>query len=234
MGTGTNQVSTTTNQPFSAFPTNYTNLPTVSFVVPNLTNGMHDGSGNTAIAAGDNWYNTYMAPYVQWARTHNSLFILTFDEDDNLHNQIPTIFSGQMVVQGQYATSMNHYNLLRTIEDMYGLTPHPGAAATSTWFMDAGITDSEPSCHKVMKMRYHFRFIPIRWKEMLLWWLTSKKKCEWEIKLWASPEVWFIQMTGITTSRQTWNQSATLIYKSSKRNVLPWNEWMANDLHGDL
>ncbi|HNP98686.1 MAG TPA: fibronectin type III domain-containing protein [Bacteroidia bacterium] len=132
MGTGTNQVSTTTNQPFSAFPTNYANLPTVSFVVPNLTNGMHDGSGNTAIAAGDNWYNTYMAPYVQWARTHNSLFILTFDEDDNLHNnQIPTIFSGQMVVQGQYATSMNHYNLLRTIEDMYGLT-HSGAAATST------------------------------------------------------------------------------------------------------
>ena len=72
-----------------------------------------------------------MEPYVQWARTHNSLFILTFDEDDNLHsNQIPTIFSGQMVVQGQYNTGINHYNVLRTIEDMYGLV-HSGAAASA-------------------------------------------------------------------------------------------------------
>ena len=93
---------------------------------------MHDGGGNTAITTGDNWYYTYMEPYVQWARTHNSLFILTFDEDDNLHsNQIPTIFSGQMVVQGQYNTGINHYNVLRTIEDMYGLV-HSGAAASAT------------------------------------------------------------------------------------------------------
>ena len=132
MGSGTNQLSTATNQPFTAFPGNYANLPTVSYVVPNLTNGMHDGTGNTAITTGDNWYNTYMAPYVQWARTHNSLFILTFDEDDNFHsNHIPTIFSGQMVVQGQYSTGINHYNILRTIEDMYGLA-HSGAAASNT------------------------------------------------------------------------------------------------------
>ncbi|MBP6649972.1 MAG: T9SS type A sorting domain-containing protein, partial [Bacteroidia bacterium] len=132
MGSGTNQVSSTLNQPYTAFPTNYSNLPTVSFVVPDLVNGMHDGTGNTAIATGDNWYFTHMEPYVQWARTHNSLFILTFDEDDNLHsNQIPTIFSGQMVVQGQYNTGINHYNVLRTIEDMYGLV-HSGAAASAT------------------------------------------------------------------------------------------------------
>lgn len=131
MGTGTNQVSSSLNQPYTAFPTNYANLPTVSYVVPNLINGMHDGSGNTAITTGDNWYYTNMYPYVQWARTHNSLFILTFDEDDNISgNRIPTIFSGQMVSQGQFATSINHYNVLRTIEDMYGLT-HSGAAATA-------------------------------------------------------------------------------------------------------
>ncbi|HRH65760.1 MAG TPA: fibronectin type III domain-containing protein [Bacteroidia bacterium] len=132
MGNGTNQVSTSTNQPYTAFPSNYSNLPTVSFVVPNLTNGMHDGTGNSAITAGDNWYHTYMEPYVQWARTHNSLFILTFDEDDSGHNnQIPTIFSGQMVAQGHYSTGINHHNILRTIEDMYGLT-HSGAAASAT------------------------------------------------------------------------------------------------------
>lgn len=155
MGNGTNQLSTATNQPFTAFPGNYANLPTVSYVVPNLTNGMHDGTGNTAISAGDNWFNTYMMPYVQWARTHNSLFILTFDEDDNLHsNHIPTIFSGQMVVQGQYATGINHFNVLRTIEDMYGLT-HSGAAASNspihgcwtTGFRN-GIVNSESNIEK--------------------------------------------------------------------------------------
>ncbi|MEP6596615.1 MAG: alkaline phosphatase family protein, partial [Ginsengibacter sp.] len=42
MGTGTNQIPTTTNQPFTAFPTNYNNLPSVSFVIPNLCSDGHD------------------------------------------------------------------------------------------------------------------------------------------------------------------------------------------------
>ncbi len=36
MGTGTNQVPGTTNQPFTAFPSDFTKLPTISFVVPSL------------------------------------------------------------------------------------------------------------------------------------------------------------------------------------------------------
>ncbi len=126
MGTGTNQISSTLNQPFTAFPTNYSTLPTVSFVIPNLDNDMHDGT----IATGDTWFHNNLDAYVQWAKTHNSLFILIYDEDDgNYSNRIPMIFTGPMVKSGTVATTYNLYNVLRTLEDMYG-TSHAGNAAS--------------------------------------------------------------------------------------------------------
>jgi uncharacterized protein (DUF1501 family) len=52
-------------------------LPTVSFVVPNLANDMHDGS----VGAADNWLKTNIGSYATWAMSHNSLLIVTWDED---------------------------------------------------------------------------------------------------------------------------------------------------------
>ncbi len=119
MGKGINQIPFTTNQPFTAFPIDYSKLPTVSIIIPNLNNDMHDGS----ISTGDNWLKEHLNNYVQWAKVRNSLFILTFDEDDNNHNNhIVTIFTGEMVKKGQYSDKIIHYNILRTIEDMYGLS----------------------------------------------------------------------------------------------------------------
>jgi len=113
------------NQPFSAFPADYAQLPTVSFVVPDQRNDMHDGS----IAQGDVWLQKNLEQYAQWAMRHNSLLIVTFDEDDGSEgNRIATIFVGQRVKPGQYKQRINHYNLLRTVEDMYGL-PYLGASA---------------------------------------------------------------------------------------------------------
>jgi hypothetical protein len=128
MGTGTNQVSSLLNQPFTAFPSDFTQLPTVSFVVPDLDYDMHDGT----IAAGDTWFHNNLDAYVQWAKTHNSLFILIYDEDDgNYSNRIPMIFTGPMVKSGTVSTTYNHYNVLRTIEDIYGTT-HAGNAASAS------------------------------------------------------------------------------------------------------
>ncbi|MCX6273642.1 MAG: fibronectin type III domain-containing protein [Bacteroidetes bacterium] len=125
MGTGTNQVSSTLNLPFTSFPSNYTTLPTVSFVVPDMDYDMHDGT----ITTGDTWFHTYIDGYVQWAKTHNSLFIMIFDEDNGSYsNRIPCIFTGPMVKSGTVSTTYNLYNVLRTIEDMYGTT-HAGNAA---------------------------------------------------------------------------------------------------------
>lgn len=121
------------SMPFSAFPMrNYASLPTVSFVIPNNDNNMHDGS----IAQADAWLNRQLSGYANWAVANNSLLILTFDEDDNgSHNQIPTVFYGAHVRPGNYSEQINHYNVLSTVEQMYGL-PKTGYAASA-----APITD---------------------------------------------------------------------------------------------
>jgi hypothetical protein len=101
-------VPASANQPFSAFPTDFTRLPTVSSVVPNLCNDMHDCS----IATGHTWLRVHLEAYAQWARTHDSLLIVTFDEDDfTTSNQIPTFFAGPMVKPGTYGESVTHYRL---------------------------------------------------------------------------------------------------------------------------
>ncbi|HZR28020.1 MAG TPA: alkaline phosphatase family protein [Terriglobales bacterium] len=125
-------VATTANQPFTGFPTDFSTLPTLSFVIPNLNDDMHDGT----IAQGDTWLQQHIDSYVQFAKTHNSLLIVTWDEDDNsASNQIATIFVGPMVKQGQFSETINHFNVLRTLEDLYGLT-HVGSAATATPISD--------------------------------------------------------------------------------------------------
>ncbi|MEP6794581.1 MAG: alkaline phosphatase family protein [Saprospiraceae bacterium] len=154
MGSGINQIPTNTNLPFSAFPSSdYSALPTVSFVIPTQSNDMHNGSDPYRITNADNWVNYNLDGYIQWAKTHNSLFILTFDEDNGSdRNHIATIFNGQMVKNGQYADTINHYTILRTIEDMYGL-PYACNAATAMliincWNSITGlnetISDSQP------------------------------------------------------------------------------------------
>jgi acid phosphatase len=116
------------NKMFSEFPADYNNLPTVSFVIPNMNNDMHDGS----ISQGDTWLQNHLDGYVQWAKSHQSILILTFDEDDfTSANWIPTIIIGQHVKDGEYDQSVNHLNFLRTIEDMYNLN-YAGSSGDSS------------------------------------------------------------------------------------------------------
>ncbi|MBX5437180.1 MAG: acid phosphatase [Alicyclobacillaceae bacterium] len=110
------------NRPFTQFPKDFSKLPTVSFVIPNLRHDMHSGS----VLAADTWLRQHLQPYVAWARTHNSLLIVTWDEDDgSADNHVPTLLVGPMIRPGRYTERVNHFNLLRTIEDLYRL-PHLG------------------------------------------------------------------------------------------------------------
>ncbi len=119
--------------PFSAFPTgNYAALPTVSFVIPDNDDDMHDGS----VAQGDAWLNRELSGYANWAVANNSLLIVTWDEDDNgSHNQIPTVFYGAHVRPGTYNEQISHYNVLSTLEQMYGL-PKTGYAVNAPAITD--------------------------------------------------------------------------------------------------
>jgi hypothetical protein len=116
------------NLPMSAFPTDLAALPTVAVVIPDLCNDMHDCS----VGTGDTWASNVLGPYVNWMQGHNSLLVVTFDEDDDTAaNHIPTILAGPMVRAGDVGGRVDHYSLLRTIEDMYGLPPLGAASSTS-------------------------------------------------------------------------------------------------------
>jgi acid phosphatase len=121
-------VPAASNLTYSSFPTDYTTLPTVSFVTPDMCNDMHDCS----VGTGDTWLRTHFDAYAQWAKTHNSLLIVTFDEDNSLSlNHIHTSFVGQGVKVGTYSEKITHYTVLRTIESAYGLSAIGGAASVS-------------------------------------------------------------------------------------------------------
>ncbi|WP_426614407.1 alkaline phosphatase family protein [Bradyrhizobium sp. McL0616] len=121
---------------FTSFPAlfangNYSSLPTVSYVIPSVSNDMHDGT----IAQGDTWLQQNLSAYAQWAVNNNSLLIVTWDENDDstseaASNQVPTLLYGASVVPGNYSTAYNHYNLLSTITASLGLTA-PNSAATA-------------------------------------------------------------------------------------------------------
>jgi phosphatidylinositol-3-phosphatase len=110
------------NQPFTEFPTsNFSSLPTVSFVIPNLQDDMHDGS----VAQCDSWLQEHMDGYARWAESHHSLLIVTFDEGPGSQapekTPIATIIVGAHVKVGISDQPITHYSILRLVEDIYGL-----------------------------------------------------------------------------------------------------------------
>src|SRR6266702_3861718 len=117
------------SRPFSDFPAqDPASLPTVSWVIPNVCHDMHDCS----VATGDAWLRQHLGGYLGWARTHQSMLIVTFDEDDgNGDNHIATLFAGQFVKPGRHDTRITHYNVLATIEATYGLHRDGHAASAA-------------------------------------------------------------------------------------------------------
>jgi phosphatidylinositol-3-phosphatase len=120
---------------FSTWPAgpDYSSLSKLSWVIPNLSDDMHDGASNAIqISTGDTWLSTHIGGYATWALTHNSLLIVTFDEDENTEgNHIMTVFYGARVRPGQYGQALTHYNTLRTLTDLYGLAPLANAITVS-------------------------------------------------------------------------------------------------------
>jgi len=128
------ELSGAANLRFVDFPNreeNFNNLPTVAIVVPGQKHDMHDGSPKKSIPAGDAWLRKHIDAYYQWAKSHNSLLIVTWDENDrqfdskhplgitvsgltdpfvapsgakgrSIQNRIPTLIAGAHVKQGDF------------------------------------------------------------------------------------------------------------------------------------
>ncbi|MFI5160780.1 MAG: alkaline phosphatase family protein [Sphingobacteriales bacterium] len=142
IGTGKNSIPANDSQPMTAFPKSFDKLPTISFVIPDMDHDMHNIGfpGNAAaIRRGDKWLKDNLRAYAEWAKSNNSLLIVTFDEDDYDNqngNQIATIFYGDKLKKGQYNEHITHYVILHTIETMYGLPSDDNISAapiTDVW-----------------------------------------------------------------------------------------------------
>ena len=94
--------------------------PTMSIIVPNLCNDMHDCSTKT----GDNWLKANLPAILMYDASHDGLLILTWDEADpdlNGKNKIATLLFGPMIVPGKYDQTIDHYAVLHTVEDIFGV-----------------------------------------------------------------------------------------------------------------
>ncbi len=105
------------NKRFADFPTDFTQLENVVCITPNMVNDMHDGT----IAQGDLWLQSNLSALIDWCTTHNSIFVVYFDESESSgDNRLPLIAVGEKVKAGfQLATSYDHYNWTRTICNMF-------------------------------------------------------------------------------------------------------------------
>ena len=100
------------------FPTDFNKLPTVSFVVPNLNDDMHDGT----IGEADTWLKDNLGSYAQWAKSHNSLLIVMTDEDNGHEaNRIPVVVFGDGLGPSESTQKINTVGVLHGIEKQYGL-----------------------------------------------------------------------------------------------------------------
>ena len=68
-----NQLPAIANNILSNFPSDFSQLPTVSFVIPDLDHDMHDGTPLQA----DDWLRSNLGAYASWAPSHNSLLVVT-------------------------------------------------------------------------------------------------------------------------------------------------------------
>jgi hypothetical protein len=103
---------------------------TLTIVVPNLCDDMHDCSTQT----GDTWLSKNLPAILKYDKKHDGLLILTWDEadpDSNGQNQIATLLIGPMVKPGKYAQKITHYSTLRTIEDIAGVACTASACQAS-------------------------------------------------------------------------------------------------------
>ena len=123
-------------------------LPQYSLYVPNLRNSGHGTprldprawvktllGRNPGVANADAWLKGFLSPLLQDSHfTQGTLVVVTFDENNGARgNQIYTVFVGSMVQPGvSNGNRYDHYSLLRTIEDNFGVGTLGREDATAT------------------------------------------------------------------------------------------------------
>ncbi len=112
-------------QPFTSFWNDLGSGSLADFVwiTPDLCHDMHD----CGVASGDAWLQSVVPSIVQSPAFANAVLFIVWDEGTTQTGGggvVPLITVSRRTPAGmQFSAPANHYDLLRTIEDVWGLTP---------------------------------------------------------------------------------------------------------------
>jgi hypothetical protein len=112
-------------------------LPDFALLIPNLCNDMHDCS----VATGDAWLKAHVLPLLHSRQLRGGVVFVVFDEgasDVGGGGHVEALALGPVVrPHSVFRRSTNHYGLLRTIEDAWGLPrlahSHTGTPIGGIW-----------------------------------------------------------------------------------------------------
>jgi hypothetical protein len=133
-------------------------LPAFSFITPDTCHDGHDNPCSNGTPGGlvgaDQWLSDNVPPLLAYLNGHNGLLIINFDEgglgaptgvpDINdyvcatcaslgLGGRTGAVLLGVGLTPGKVVTATaDHYSLLRTIEDSFGIAEHLNLAALAT------------------------------------------------------------------------------------------------------
>ncbi len=118
-------------------------LPRYMFYSPNLDDDGHDPFyySSKGLQKASRWLETFFQTWFPWDQKEmkGTLVIVTFDEteEDENNQRIYTVFLGDMVKKQTVDKEYNHYSVLRTIEDNFGLPPLNSGDANATPITEA-------------------------------------------------------------------------------------------------
>lgn len=150
-----------THDPKNAFVTDIGNfvadpernpLPEYIFYSPNLDDDGHDPSSHPeeGLKKSADWLRTFLTTWLHFddktwlpkdEQLKRTLVVVTYDESEGDHKpeRIYTVFLGAMVKPQEVTAAYDHYSVLRTIEDNFGLAPLHEEAGDGTAAVITGI-----------------------------------------------------------------------------------------------
>ena len=131
-------------RPYSEFLTDLVNntVPRYNFIVPDLCHDMHENiscSQSNRVLFGDTWLSTEVPKILaSQAYLNNGALFITWDEGASGDGPIGMIVVSPKAKGGGYANTIayDHSSTLRTIEEIFGVTPMLGDAANATDLSD--------------------------------------------------------------------------------------------------
>jgi len=131
-------------RPYSEFPTDLVNntVPRYNFIVPDLCHDMHENiscSQSNRVLYGDTWLSTE-APKILASQVYlnNGALFIVWDEGASGDGPIGMIVLSPKAKGGGYQNTIHytHSSTLRTVEEIFGVTPMLGGAANATDLRD--------------------------------------------------------------------------------------------------